>query len=183
MHIIVGLGNPGKKYENTRHNLGFTVLDEIARRNGLSWREDKKFKAVVAEGNNCLLVKPQTFMNLSGESIAAIMRYYKLIPRSLFGIQKGADLSGLLTVIHDDLDIAFGAYKISIDSSSAGQRGVQSIIDHLKTKNFKRLRIGIGSDNRRQIPTEKYVLQHLDDAEQIQFKTLLDPIIQTALTE
>ncbi len=178
MHIIVGLGNPGKKYENTRHNLGFMAVDALAERDHLSWREDKKFKAMIAEGANYMLVKPQTFMNLSGESVAAIARYYKLIPRSLFGIKKDADLANLLTVIHDDLDIAFGTYKTSINSSSAGQRGVQSIIDHLKTKNFKRLRIGIGSDDRKNIPTEKYVLQRFDEEENKIVGTLLPQIIQ-----
>ena len=178
MHIIVGLGNPGKKYENTRHNLGFMALDAIAERDHLSWHEEKKFKSLIAEGINYILVKPQTFMNLSGESVAAITRYYKLVPRSLFGIKKDADLSGLLTVIHDDLDIAFGTYKTSINSSSAGQRGVQSIIDHLKTKNFKRLRIGIGSDNRKNIPTEKYVLQRFNPEEEKTVTTLLQEIIK-----
>ncbi|MCX6793239.1 MAG: aminoacyl-tRNA hydrolase [Candidatus Falkowbacteria bacterium] len=173
MQIIVGLGNPGTKYENTRHNIGFIVIDELARQRNLVWKENKKFKAMLAEDSATILVKPQTFMNKSGETVAAIMRYYKLIPRSILGIKKAADLSSCLTVIHDELDLPFGKNKLSIDSSSAGHNGVQSIIDYLKTKNFKRLRIGIDSEQRKKMPTENYVLQKFNDEEKNTIKELL----------
>jgi PTH1 family peptidyl-tRNA hydrolase len=119
MRIIIGLGNPGDKFKTTRHNVGFMAVDLIAEQNGLSWKENKKFKAQIAEGTDFILVKPQTFMNLSGQSASAILRYYKLIPSSLFGIKKETDLSSVLTVIHDELDLNFGDFKVSLNSGSA----------------------------------------------------------------
>jgi PTH1 family peptidyl-tRNA hydrolase len=157
--IIVGLGNPGKEYENTRHNYGFLLIDRLAEDAGAEWKENKKFKALVAEAGDRTFLKPLTFMNNSGQSVGAILSYYKLLPKSL-GLfkNKGADLSQTLIVAHDDLDIELGKWKISIDSRSAGHRGVQSIIDHLKTKNFTRVRLGIASDLKKVMPIEKFVL-------------------------
>jgi len=178
MKIIIGLGNPGEHYKNSRHNLGFVIVDQIAQQHNLSWKENKKFKSDIAEGDNFILVKPQTFMNSSGQAVAAILRYYKLIPTSLFGIKKDADLTSVLTVIHDELDLPFGTYKISNNSSSAGHRGVQSIIDHLKTKSFRRLRIGIDQPNRRQMPSDKFVLQNFSATE----KQTLEKVIAELLS-
>jgi PTH1 family peptidyl-tRNA hydrolase len=177
MNIIVGLGNPGPKYDNTRHNIGFTVVDELARQKNLTWKDNKKFKAEIAEEAGLILVKPQTFMNNSGESVAAILRYYQLLPRTIFGTKKDSDLTPVLTIIHDDLDLLLGKYKLSINSSSAGHNGVQSIIDYLKTKNFKRLRIGISTDERQQIKAENFVLQKFKDEEKNVIKNLLITII------
>lgn len=135
MKLIIGLGNPGKKYESTRHNAGFILLNEIQK--ALSFPEfklDKKFNAEISEknidGEKTILVKPQTFMNLSGQSVRALMDFYKLSP---------ADI----TVAHDDLDIQIGQWKISEDSRAAGHNGVQSIFDHLATQAIKRIRIGV----------------------------------------
>jgi PTH1 family peptidyl-tRNA hydrolase len=177
MNLIIGLGNPGKKYEQTRHNIGFMILDEIARQANLSWQEDKKHQALVAKGSDYLLVKPQTFMNNSGQSVASLLRYYHLLPRTIFGTKKDSDLTSVLTVIHDELDLAFGNYKLATNSSSAGHNGVQSIIDHLKTKNFQRLRIGISTEQRKNIPGDKFVLQRFNEEEINQIEKLMPEIL------
>ncbi len=177
MKIIIGLGNPGEKYKNTRHNIGFMAVDVLAQRNNLTWKENKKFKAEIAEGADMILVKPLTFMNDSGISASAILRFYNLIPKTLFGIKKDADLSGVLTVIQDELDLNFGTSKLSTNSGSAGHNGVQSIIDHLKTKNFKRLRIGIASDEKKQIPGDKFVLMRFSKEEEAAIPKLLQKFL------
>jgi len=166
MKLIVGLGNPGKKYKNTRHNVGFMVLDKIAEQNNLSWEENKKFKSLFSKNADTLYIKPQTYMNNSGLAVQALMSYYKLIPKKLGLLTaKNSDLSQVLTVIHDDIDIELGKYKIADNSGSAGHKGVTSIIQYLKTKNFKRYRIGIQGNKPEQMPTEKYVLENFKTEE------------------
>lgn len=178
MRIIVGLGNPGQEYENTRHNAGYMLVDKLARETGAAWQFNKRFKADIAESRGIFFVKPQTFMNESGVAVAAVLSYYKLLPKTLGILKvKEADLSQILTVIHDDLDIEFGKYKISTDSRSAGHKGVQSIINHLKTKNFQRIRIGIKkSAEEEKIPTDKYVLMKLGKEEKEKIETLINSI-------
>jgi len=177
MNIIVGLGNPGEQYKNTRHNSGFLAINALAEQFGLAWETNKKFKAETASNPNLILIKPQTFMNNSGQAVAAVLSYYKLLPKKL-GLVKtaNADLSKILTVIHDDLDIELGKYKISVDSRSAGHRGVQSVIDRLKTKNFKRLRIGIRAPALEKIPAEKFVLQKFNATELITIENQISQI-------
>lgn len=177
MKIIIGLGNPGTKYESTRHNIGFMVVDEFARQHNLTWQDDKKNKALVAKGTDYLLVKPQTFMNNSGETVAALLRYYHLLPRTIFGTKKDSNLISVLTVIHDELDLPLGKNKLAINSSSAGHNGVQSIIDHLKTKNFQRIRIGVSTEERKNIPGDKFVLQRFSDEEMEIVKKMLPEIL------
>ena len=135
MFLIVGLGNPGKEYEKTRHNVGFAVLDKLLSVLEFDdWVDNKKFRAEVAEGKinaeKILLLKPQTFMNNSGQAVASAAKFYKIKPANVW-------------VIHDDLDIPLGKMKIQRDRSAAGHNGVQSIIDSLGTQNFVRFRIGI----------------------------------------
>jgi PTH1 family peptidyl-tRNA hydrolase len=152
MKIIIGLGNPEEKYNDTRHNVGFAVLDKIqAEFNFPEFSFNKKFNAEISSGTieiaeakpprgglaskhsaEILLVKPQTFMNLSGESVRAILDFYKLAPEDII-------------VIQDDIDIEIGTFKLATDSRSAGHNGVQNIIDQLGTQKFVRLRIGIGA--------------------------------------
>jgi len=132
MHLIVGLGNPGKKYTLTRHNVGWLVIDEIAKQQDLSWKLQKKLQAEVAKNEELILAKPQTFMNLSGIAVASIIKCYKLQATSY-----------KLVIVHDDIDLEFGTIRVSRNASSAGHKGVQSIIDHLGTKDFWRIRIGI----------------------------------------
>ena len=134
MKIFVGLGNPTPEYAATKHNVGFMLADRLA--NSISadfWRE--KFNALVAEAfldsEKILIVKPQTFMNLSGESVAPIVNFYKISPENL-------------VVAHDDLDLPLGTIRLRPKGSSGGHRGVESIIQHLNNQNFPRVRIGVG---------------------------------------
>ena len=142
MHLIVGLGNPGKKYEKTRHNVGFLVLDalhEKMQENHISkWEHSKKFNAemsgVLYKNEKLILVKPQTFMNESGLSVASIAHFYKLTHRDLI-------------VVHDDKDIPLGEIKVQRDRGSAGHNGIKSLIEHIGTQDFWRIRIGVASEN------------------------------------
>jgi len=175
MKIIVGLGNPGAQYDKTRHNVGFKILDSVL--GEVNWHLEKKFNAYVFEKNGDLFVKPLTFMNRSGEAIAAILNYYHLLPKKMGLFQKkDVDLTDVLTVVHDDLDIDFGKFKIALNSSSAGHNGVQSIINYLKTKNFKRIRVGIKTELKEKMPTDKFVLGHFSAAELKSIEELLPGI-------
>lgn len=134
MKIIAGLGNPGKEYEHTRHNMGFDVIDELARRwNVTLWKEDMKAEIgqVVVKGEKVLLVKPLTYMNNSGEAVGAIARYYKV------------DLDNIY-IICDDLDLPPGKTRIRKKGASGGHNGIKSLIAHLGSENFNRFRIGVG---------------------------------------
>jgi len=160
--LLIGLGNPGKVYEKTRHNAGFMFVDYFFEKyrddfGFADWKLDKKLKSEISLGkkgrDKIILLKPQTFMNLSGEAVAAAKKYYKVKLEDII-------------VAHDDIDLVLGKYKVSENSSSAGHNGVQNIIDQLGTKNFTRLRIGIENrTNKTKIPTEKYVLGKLTAAE------------------
>ena len=135
MKIFVGLGNPGAEYSKTKHNVGFMLADELAKNFGAEiWRE--KFNALIAEtffeGEKILIVKPQTFMNLSGEAVGAITDFYKIFAEDL-------------VVAHDDMDLPVGMIRLRPKGSGGGHHGVESIIQHLGgEKNFARVRIGIG---------------------------------------
>ncbi len=160
MLLIIGLGNPQKKYEKNRHNTGFIAIDELRRIwNFPEWIFNKKFNAEISEGsiNNekIILGKPQTFMNFSGTSVKKITYFYKISAENII-------------VIHDDLDIEFGKYKVSSNSSAAGHKGVQSIINDLGTQEFKRIRVGIEGEEKRKerkIPGDEFVLQNFSDGE------------------
>jgi peptidyl-tRNA hydrolase, PTH1 family len=132
--LIVGLGNPGKEYADTRHNVGFRTVEELARRARLTW-EKPRLKAEQARGTiagrEVVLAKPQTYMNLSGVSVVQLVRWYKV------------PLDQLL-VIHDDLDLPFGQLRLRAEGSAGGQNGMGSIIEQLRTKAIHRLKIGIG---------------------------------------
>jgi len=141
MYIIVGLGNPGKRYENTRHNLGFVTLDLIARENNIQINKIKH-KALVGEGmisgQKVLLVKPQTYMNLSGESVREVVEYYK------------PEIENLL-VIFDDIDIPLGQIRVRKKGSAGTHNGMKSVIYQIQTDLFPRIRIGIGSERKRNL--------------------------------
>lgn len=161
MKIIVGLGNPGKEYEKTRHNAGFMAIDKVADRLGISF-DQSKFKALIASsrvaGEMLLLVKPQTYMNLSGESVNEALRFYK------------CDISDLLVLV-DDLDLPVGRIRIRSNGSDGGQRGLRSIIQHIGTKEFSRIRIGI--DNNKLMDTKDYVLGKIPKEQQEAFNQAL----------
>lgn len=170
MRLIFGLGNPGKKFEKTRHNLGFRIVDFFARKNNFpKFKFSKKFDSLISEGilngEKIILAKPQTFMNNSGIAIAKITKNYKLKTNNLI-------------VVHDDLDLPLGKIKISIGRGSAGHKGVQSIIDELGTKNFVRFRVGIKSEkieNRKQ-KIEEFVLQKFNKKEEKILKRVIKKI-------
>lgn len=157
MKLIVGLGNPEEKYKNNRHNVGFIILDEFAKKQVLDWNYDKKAKSKIAKGSNFILLKPLTFMNLSGEAVRACVDFYKI------------DSTDVI-VVHDELDLAFGKNKFQINISSAGHRGIESIVDNIKTQNFWRYRIGIGRPESGEL-VEKYVLSDFEPAELAQVKS------------
>ncbi len=138
MYIIVGLGNPGKKYENTRHNMGFIAVDLLAEKYGI--KVDKiKFKALVGEGRiagqKVLLVKPQTYMNLSGQSVMEVMNFYK------------EDIENLI-VIYDDIDIPTGTIRLRKKGSAGTHNGMRNIVYLLQEDGFPRIRVGIGSESK-----------------------------------
>jgi PTH1 family peptidyl-tRNA hydrolase len=181
MKLIIGLGNPGKEYEKTRHNAGFLAVDKIA--SGIQYSVfsiQPKFNAEISQGiiddEKIMLVKPMTFMNNSGQTVRAILDYYKINPEDII-------------VIHDDLDIPLGEYKISEDRGSAGHKGVQSVIDCLGTKEFARIRIGIGTKQagrttssdlpvveNKKIPTEKFVLEKFSGNEMEIIEKVIDEV-------
>lgn len=134
MKLIVGLGNPGGQYANTRHNIGFMVVEKLARelsRGQVQWEEDKKRKVITVRVGDVLLVKPQTFMNASGSAVKTLVDFYKLDPTDVW-------------VIHDDLDLPIGKIRIREQGGSAGHNGVESIMKLLKTDKLIRFRLGIG---------------------------------------
>ncbi len=153
MKLIVGLGNPGEKYARTRHNIGFIIVDEIAKSLGIS-KFDSKFKGYFAKtsyrGEEFLLLKPQTFMNLSGQSVAQIIAYYKI------------DIDDIL-VVYDDLDMETGKIRFKGKSSSGGHNGIKSIESCIGTSDFKRLKFGI--DRSENTPVVNYVVGKFTNAE------------------
>lgn len=154
-YLIVGLGNPGKQYENTKHNIGFWGVDELARRHGLVFgKTERKAKTAdgLIQGRRALLAKPQTYMNLSGEAVRSLVDFYKV------------ELPNIL-VIYDDLDLPLGTLRLRMTGSAGGQKGIKSIIQHLGTQDFNRVRIGIGRPPGRMDPAA-YVLHPFvgDDA-------------------
>ena len=134
MKLVVGLGNPGKQYEKTKHNIGFMVVDAIADSvPHTPWREKQRAEvcSITVAGEKVLLVKPQTFMNVSGESVGPLMRYYKIDPSDVY-------------CIYDDMDLPIGKLRIRPNGSSGGHNGIKSLISHIGTENFPRFRVGIG---------------------------------------
>ena len=160
MYIIAGLGNPGRKYENTRHNTGFRVLDGLADRYGIAV-EQRKHKALcgtgMVEGQKVLLMKPQTYMNLSGESIREAVEYYRVDPECE------------LLVIYDDISLEPGQLRIRKKGSAGGHNGVKDIIRHLGTQVFPRIKVGVG-EKPEGYDLADYVLGHFspEDAQKMQ---------------
>ncbi len=142
-HLIVGLGNPGAEYAKTRHNAGFALIEKLAARWKADWKNERKFSARIAkseqDGRRVLLCQPQTFMNLSGEAVGALKNFYQL------------PLKQLLVAV-DDADLPLGEIRLRASGSSGGHHGLESIEQHLATRGFARLRIGIGrADGAREI--------------------------------
>ena len=140
IRLIVGLGNPGREYESTRHNAGYWWVDELARLQNLSFRSEVKFHGLMARGqvhgHEVLLLKPQTFMNVSGRSVGALTQFYKISPAEIL-------------VAHDELDLPPGVARLKLGGGHGGHNGLKDIIAHLGTKDFWRLRLGIGHPGER----------------------------------
>ncbi len=149
MKIIVGLGNPGQEYLKTRHNAGFWVLDKLASEHNVEWKKSRTHKAEISSfiinKEKILLVKPCTFMNLSGQSLVSLIQYYKLLPQNIL-------------IVHDELDLEPGCFTFTLGGGSAGHNGIKSIYDLSKQK-FLRLRIGIGRPSKPGPSLKEWVLK------------------------
>ena len=163
MKVIIGLGNPGKKYEKTRHNIGFIAIDSLRKKLNIS-DEREKFQALISEknidGEKVIFLKPQTFMNLSGNSVIEIVNFYKL------------DSKKDIIVIYDDMDLPFGDIRIREKGSSGGHNGIKSIISHIGEE-FIRIKCGIGAKEKGAI---EYVLGEFNQTEQKILDEILDNI-------
>lgn len=168
--LMVGLGNPGREYRETRHNVGFMAIDTLAEAWGIRVMRFQN-KALTGNGmvenRKVILVKPQTFMNLSGEAVAPLARFFKVPPEQVM-------------VFHDDLDLPVGTLRIRPGGGSAGQKGIGSIIDRLGTQNFVRMRIGIGRPPGQQ-DAASYVLESFASFDRELVKSVLDRCIQASV--
>jgi peptidyl-tRNA hydrolase, PTH1 family len=165
--LIVGLGNPEDKYKSTRHNIGFEAVDEIAKQHGFdNFVLKKDFNALLSQqvlgGNKIILIKPQTYMNLSGQSVRAVMDYYKITPSNT-------------VAIHDELAIPFGQIRMRIGGQSAGHNGVASVIEHCGA-DFGRIRVGIKNSLVPKNDTSEFVLKKFSKEELSNIPTLLNEI-------
>lgn len=150
MKLIVGLGNPGKEYENTRHNVGFIILDNYLKDSVWSHEKEYDYQIINYKNEKVIFIKPLTYMNLSGNAVAKVAHYYKILAKDIL-------------VIHDDLDLTSGVYRLKTNSSSGGHNGIKNIIQMLGTNEFSHLKIGIG--NNKSINTRNYVLNKLSTEE------------------
>ena len=169
MKLIVGLGNPGREYENTRHNVGFQLLDVIAEDKGLSFNRDKfnaKYCEYTVRGEKVILIKPLSYMNLSGGVVSRFVSFYKI---------KASDI----LVIQDDLDMSVGRIKIVNNSSSGGHNGIKSIIAHAGTQNFMRIKVGVG-EKPSGWDLADYVLGHFSEEDKQKLKETMPDIMQAA---
>lgn len=181
MKLIVGLGNPGKKFVYTRHNLGFMVVEKFVK-NKLTffsslkaWKDEKEFMAQVCRFDDFIIAKPLTYMNLSGLAVAKIANFYKITPSDIW-------------VVHDDIDLPLGKIRIRKGGASAGHHGIESIMKELKTSDFVRFRLGIGrgkleigktaDQNLHRREVEKYVLSLFKDSEGGEVKKLIKKAVE-----
>jgi PTH1 family peptidyl-tRNA hydrolase len=170
-YLIIGLGNPGREYKDSRHNVGFMLIDRLAvllDARGMKLQSKALIATAVFEGRKIMLAKPQTYMNLSGASVQGLLHFYKIPFESLI-------------VAHDDLDLPFGVIRIRPGGGPGGQRGMASTIERLGTKDFPRLRIGIGRPPGRMDPS-RYVLQDFSREESAELSGILERAAQAALS-
>jgi len=174
MILIIGLGNPGRKFQKTRHNLGFMIVESLKLKfkSFSDWKNNEKLLSKISEGEingqKVILAKPQTFMNNSGKAVKLLTKTYHLKPNTLI-------------IVHDDIDLPLGKIRISIGRGSAGHKGVQSIIDELKAKNFVRFRVGIRPKNNKQRTKnniEDFVLQEFNKGEEKILKGVIKKTIE-----
>lgn len=164
LHLIVGLGNPGANYAKTRHNAGFWLVEKLAARWRVDWKNERKFNARTArverQGRRVLLCQPQTFMNASGEAVGALVNFYRLPLKQLL-------------VIVDDADLPLGEIRLRAEGSSGGHHGLESVEQHLGSRGYARLRLGIGRQEGAREITD-YVLNRFDQAETALMEKVLD---------
>ncbi len=164
MKLIIGLGNPEKKYDGTRHNIGFQVLDEFAEKHGLSWKQNNKLRAETTEytvnDTKIMLAKPTTYYNLVGESARAITDFYKIDPSEIL-------------VVHDDLDIPFGKTRTRNGGGDAGNNGIKSISQHIGP-DFHRVRIGISNELSEKIDASDFVLSKFNSSESPELTQIIE---------
>lgn len=170
--LIVGLGNPGTKYDRTRHNIGFEIVDALAKSYpGVSLSENKRFQGLIGEFRSgterTVLLKPTTFMNNSGQAVRAVLDWYKLAPESVL-------------VVYDDMDLPTGKLRLRLSGSAGGHNGMKSIIAHLGTKEFPRLRVGIGSTDKAE-GDERAVISHVLGRFPPEARKIVDAVIPMAV--
>lgn len=162
MKLIVGLGNHGKEYENTRHNIGFMVLDKYAKKHNFDINKKKfnsLYQKISINNQDILFVKPTTFMNLSGEAVIKFVNYFKIKIEDIL-------------IIYDDLDLECGKIRLRDKGRSGGHNGIKNIISHLNTEQFKRLKIGIS--NNKMLDTKDYVLGHFNEEQKEKIECAMD---------
>lgn len=172
MKIIIGLGNPGKKYENTWHNIGFLAVDELIRNNNFpKLKSSNKFNAEISEGKinneNIIVAKPNTYMNESGKAVNSLMSFYKITGKDII-------------IMHDDSDLLAGRIKISVDRGSAGHKGIQSIFDITGAKEFSRIRIGISPGFEKSGKAKDFVLKKIGRNEKMLIKKAIEKAAEAA---
>ncbi|MBM7704912.1 aminoacyl-tRNA hydrolase [Metabacillus iocasae] len=169
MKVIVGLGNPGREYDRTRHNIGFMIIDELAEHLMISL-DKTKFNGIygvgTVKGEKVILLKPLTYMNLSGESLKPLMSYYDVSPEDIL-------------VIYDDLDLPSGKVRLRTKGSAGGHNGIKSIVQHLKTQEFNRIRVGIDRPTNG-MKISDYVLGKFTNEEMVDMKEAIDKSIKAS---
>ena len=161
LRLVVGLGNPGPEYEGTRHNIGFELIDRLTRDRGLKWEKEHKFRAKIAtEKGGIVFAKPLTFMNLSGNAVARLMRQHRLSPDQIL-------------VVYDDTALPPGTLRIRAGGSAGGHNGIKSLIEYLGTEDFPRFRLGIGPAPENEILTD-HVLGRFSEAERAEMEKVLE---------
>lgn len=167
MRLIIALGNPGAKYELTRHNVGFIYADNLANKYSCSFKTEGKFKAEIAKcsinNEQVLIVKPQTYMNLSGDSVRELLRFYKLDNSDIF-------------VVYDDISMNLGGLRFRASGSDGGHNGIKSIISNVNSNTFDRLKIGIGPQPKF-LPSETFVLQNFSKEELSELESIIKKAI------
>lgn len=163
--LIVGLGNIGKQYDGTRHNIGFAAVDSFVAKQQLGdWMEKKDMKCHLASGQigetRVIVIKPTTLMNLSGDAVQAVAHFYKISPQNIY-------------VVHDELDIDFGQIRTRVGGSAAGHNGIKSVSQQLGDENYGRIRVGIGPKTPAQMDSANFVLQKFSETEQSNLSALL----------
>lgn len=172
MKLIVGLGNPGKKYERSRHNFGFMSLDNYLSRNNIKMSTKNRYEYTKENiyGEQVIFLKPLTFMNLSGEAVQEVMNFYKLHPDDIM-------------IIYDDLDMEYGRIKIKKNSSSGGHNGIKNITNHLKTQKYIKVKLGINNESKKEV--KNFVLSNFSKEEEKKLEKIFsktDEIIDDFIT-